>query len=113
MQVLVRPDSTVAAQRGLSRRVECRFDAVLSHYGPRLAEVEVELTDASAERATGNDVGCLARGRLDGEIPVAVVHHASTLEEAVGGAVRQLDRLLDSLIGCTPKGSDREWASTG
>lgn len=113
MQVLVHPDHLLTPLNSVRRRVAGRFEAVLSHYGERLVTVEVELTDESAHRATGNDMGCRARGSLDGEIPVEVVHHASTLEEAVGGAANQLDRLLDSLIGCAPGAPDRERVSVG
>ncbi|MEO6999978.1 MAG: hypothetical protein ABI112_18025 [Terracoccus sp.] len=109
MQIDIHTDETLARREALSSRVEQRFAAALAPYAERLGGVEVHLTD-ECDRATGNDMSCVVRVSLDGQPPVAATGHASTIEEAVGGAAHQLDRLLASRIGRGPRGSIRQRA---
>ncbi len=112
MQIDVHTDETLARREALSSRVAQRFAAALAPYAQRLGEVEVHLADECADRATGNDMSCLVQVSLDGQPPVSATGHASTIEEAVGGAAHQLDRLLASRIGRGPRGSIRQRALT-
>lgn len=112
MQIAIHTDETLARREALSSRVEQRFTTALAPYAERLGGVEVHLTDECADRATGNDMSCVVRVVLDGQPPVAATGHASTIEEAVGGAAHQLDRLLASRIGRGPRGSIRQRALT-
>lgn len=110
MQIDIHTDGTLARREALSSRVEQRFAAALAPYAERLGGVEVHLTDECADRATGNDMTCLVQVSLDGQAPLAATGHASTIEEAVGGAAHQLDRLLASRIGRGPRGTIRQRA---
>ena len=112
MQIDIHADETLARREALSSRVEQRFAAALAPYAERVGGVEVHLADECADRATGNDMSCIVRVSLDGQPPVAATGHASTIEEAVGGAAHQLDRLLASRIGRSSGGSMRQRALT-
>ena len=110
MQIDVHTNETLVRREALSSQAQQRFAAALAPYAERLGEVEVHLTDECADRATGNDMTCLVRVSIDGQPPVDATGHASTIEEAVGGAAHQLDRLLASRIGRGPRGSIRQRA---
>lgn len=112
MQIDIHTDETLARREALSSRVQQRFEAALAPYAERLGGVEVHLSDECADRATGNDMTCQVLVSLDGQTPLAATHHASTIEEAVGGAAHQLDRLLASRIGRVTGGSIRQRALT-
>ena len=112
MHMHVRTDETLVRREALSSHAQQRFAAALAPYAERIGEVEVQLSDECADQATGNDMTCLVRVSLDGLPPVCATGHASTIEEAVGGAAHQLDRLLASRIGRGPRGSIRQRALT-
>ena len=112
MHMHVRTDETLVRREALSSHAQQRFAAALAPYAERIGEVEVQLSDECADRATGNDMTCLVRVSLDGQPPVSATGHASTIAEAVSGAAHQLDRLLASRIGRGPRGSIRQRALT-
>lgn len=112
MQIDIHTDETLAHSPALNSRVEQRFAAALAPYAGRLGGVKVHLTDVGADRATGNDMTCVVHVSLDGQAPLAATDHASTIEEAVGGAAHQLERLLASRTGTAPSGSPRQRALT-
>ena len=54
---------------------------------------------AAIYRIGAKDERCLLEARLAGLQPLAVSHQATTLEQAVDGAVEKLKRSLDRTLG--------------
>lgn len=70
----------------------------LERFGDRLTRVEVFLKDLNADKG-GVDKHCVIEARPAGQDPVAVEHDAANYPEAVGGAAKKLQRLLDHKFG--------------
>ncbi len=96
MQIQVNTDSNVTGSEGLVLRVEAAVDDALSRFSDRVTRVEVHLGDESTGTSSANDMRCTIEARPVGQQPVAVTHHADTLEEAYNGAAQKLEALLQS-----------------
>ncbi|MDP3968002.1 MAG: HPF/RaiA family ribosome-associated protein [Nocardioides sp.] len=96
MKIQVNTDKNVEGSAALSERTEADLASALTRFKDRLTRVEVHLRNESAGRTTGDDVRCLIEARPAGMDPVAVTHHAATLDEALRGATDKLEALLTS-----------------
>jgi hypothetical protein len=99
MQIQVNSDKNVDGREELVRQVEADVDAALSRFSDHLTRVEVHLGDESAGRSSGADMRCTMEARPAGQQPVAVTHHADTLDEAWRGAAQKLQKLLATKFG--------------
>ncbi len=99
MQIQVNTDANIDGREELARRVEIQVGTALARFGQRLTRVEVHLGDESAGRSGGADMRCVLEARPAGLDPVAVTHHAATVDEACSGATQKLRNLLDSRFG--------------
>lgn len=99
MMVQVRTDRNVNGSEELTRRVEGEVDTALSMFTDHLTRVDVHLRDESAGRSTGQDQRCLLEARPSGQDPVVVTNHATSMDEAVDGALVKLQSLLSSKFG--------------
>jgi len=99
MKVQVNTDKNVEGGAELVRQVEAEVDSALGRYGDRLTRVEVHLGDESAGSSTVADMRCTMEARPAGQQPVAVTHHADTLNEACRGAAHKLQAVLESKFG--------------
>lgn len=95
MQIQVNSDNNVAGHEDLIRRVELDVEAALSRFSDQLTRVEVHLGDESAGTSSVADMRCTIEARPAGQQPVAVTHHAVTLDEACRGAAHKLQTLLE------------------
>jgi hypothetical protein len=64
-----------------------------------LTRMEVHLSDENAAKGGADDKKCVLEARPAGQQPVAVTHHAASLDEAYLGALEKLSRLLESKVG--------------
>ena len=96
MEIHVHTDNNVEGSDELVRRVEDAVGAALSRFSDQLTRVEVHLADESAGRSSGPDKRCRIEARPARQQPVAVTHHAATLNEAYSGAAQKLKNLLES-----------------
>lgn len=101
MIVQINTDRNIDGHDELVEQIEAEVDGRLSRYSDRLTRVELHLGDENAGRSGGLDKRCTVEARPSGRQPVAVTHHAATLEEAYRGAVGKLRSLLDSRYGRT------------
>jgi len=69
------------------------------HFKDHLTRVEVHLDDEKGAKAGRDDLRCLMEARLRSHQPVAVSHHAGSLDEAVDGAARKLRTSIEALPG--------------
>lgn len=99
MQIQVSTDDNVEGRDALTQQVEAEVEATLGRFSSQLSRVEVHLGDENASKGSGADMRCMMEARPNGQQPVAVTHHAATLDEACAGAAQKLERLLESKFG--------------
>jgi hypothetical protein len=99
VQIQVNTDNTVEGREALATWAETEIRAVLDRFAQQITRVEVHFTDVNADKSSAGDKRCTLEARLSGRQPEAVRHEADTLEDALGGAVRKLRRMLDSTLG--------------
>ena len=96
MQVQINTDNNVDGSDRLTQWVEGELGAALTRFSDRITRLEVHLSDDTAGRSTEADKRCVIEARSAGQQPVAVTHHAASVDEACSGAARKLAHLLDS-----------------
>jgi hypothetical protein len=113
MQVQVSTDNHIGGSAELTRHVEGEVQHALARFGKQIIRVEVHLSDVNGHKSSDKDLRCVMETRLSGVQPVAVNHHAATLEQAIGGAVGKMQRALEHTLGklgnvrgCAPAGGD-------
>lgn len=99
MQVQVNTDENVEGGGSLAQQVKAEVQTALGRFSGHLSRVEVHLGDENAGKGGSADLRCMMEARPNGQQPVAVTHHAATLDEAYTGAARKLEHLLDSKFG--------------
>lgn len=100
MQIQVNTDHNIKGHETLVAEVSSTVASALSHYSEHITRVEVHLRDENSSKKNGtHDMRCLLEARLEGRQPVAVTHHAGSIDQAVDGAADKLNRLIDSTLG--------------
>ena len=99
MQIRITTDRNVEGGNDLTRQVEAEVRDGLSRFSGRLTRVEVHLGDENAGKSGAADKRCVLEARPNGQPPVAVTNHASTIDVACRGAIEKLDRLLVKRFG--------------
>ena len=97
MKIQVNTDHNVEGREALTLMVEAKVQSALERFEDRLTRVEVHLGDVSGEKdGSGADKRCLLEARPAGLQPVVVTDFADTVEQAVAGATRKMQSLLNS-----------------
>jgi hypothetical protein len=99
MQIQVNTDGNIEARDKLLHHVEAAIGTALSRFSDQITRVEVHLSDENADKSGGADKRCMLQARPAGQQPVAVTHHAATLDQACSGAAHKLQHLLESKFG--------------
>ena len=99
MQVLLNSDHSVADFAAMSTHVSAVVDEALNHFRDHVTRVEVHLGDENGKKPGPDDKRCMMEARLDHRKPIAVTHHADTVESAVHGAAQSLAKAIDRAIG--------------
>ena len=99
MQIQVNTDKNVEGHEELVAQAEATVTKSLSHFSAHVTRVEVHLSDENADKNGQYDKRCMMEARLEGRQPVAVTHQASTLDQAVDGAVDKLTKMIESTLG--------------
>lgn len=99
MQIQINTDDNINGREALAKKVEAEIATVLGRFSDQITRVEVHLSDKNAAKGGADDMRCVMEVRPAGMDPVAVTHDAATVESAYGGAVRKLQRLLESTLG--------------
>jgi hypothetical protein len=97
VQVQVNTDHNVHGGEGLATYVTTDLEDSLSRFGGWLTRVEVHLSEDGGGKP--EDKKCVIEARPAGKQPVAVTHHATTVDDAYAGAASKLGRVLDSRYG--------------
>ena len=74
------------------------MENALNPFSDRVTRVEVHLSDVNSDKGGQDDKRCMMEVRLEGRQPTAVTHEATTLEQAVAGAVGKLKRSVEHTL---------------
>lgn len=100
MLVQVHTDNHIRGSESLVRFVETQLEGALERFGEQVTRVEAFLADEnSSEKKGTDDKRCTLEARLAGMQPIAVHHHAGTLELALDGAIEKLEHTLNHTLG--------------
>lgn len=107
MQIQINTDHNIQGHEALAARIGSVVDKALNRLSDHITRVEVHLGDENGAKRGQEDKRCAMEARLQGRQPVAVTHHAATLDQAVRGAADKLSRLIDSALGRVHERADR------
>ncbi len=99
MHIQINTDRNIQGHEDVTRFVEGVVTSKLGAVAAHLTRVEVHLGDESAARKTGEDKRCRVEARPENRAPLAVSHHADTIQGAVTGAVDKMRAALDRELG--------------
>jgi ribosome-associated translation inhibitor RaiA len=99
MQIQINTDHNIKGHNALTSQVIGEVESALSRFSDHITRVEVHLSDENGKKNSPSDKRCMMEARLESRQPIAVTHEASTLDQAVEGAVDKLVRLIESTLG--------------
>ena len=99
MKIQLNTDVHIDGTEALAAQVSATVEQALEHFREHITRVEVHLSDENGGKGGQRDQRCMLEARLEGRQPVAVTHHAATLDQAVHGAAQKLAHLLNSALG--------------
>lgn len=94
MQIQVNTDHNIHGGEKLAAYVTTELASSLSRFDRWLTTVEVHFSEDAAGRT--EDKRCVIEARPAGAQPVAVTHHAGSVDEAYSGAAHKLEKVLDT-----------------
>ena len=98
MQIQINTDHNIAGHETLTTQISGVVENALSRLSDHITRVEVHVTDESSHKSSPNDKRCVMEARLERHQPIAVTHHATTVDQAVDGAADKLARLIEHTI---------------
>jgi ribosome-associated translation inhibitor RaiA len=98
MQVQVNHDNHVRLVEDTAERLSKTVADSLAKFADRITRVEMHLGDMNAGKG-GADKRCVLEARMANLAPIAVTHHAETLNLAIDGALERLDHAISRAIG--------------
>ncbi len=99
MKILLNTDSHVQNDPSLVRHAEETVTAALQHHAERITRVEVHVRDLNADRNGGQDKRCVIEARMNNQPPLTASDDADTVANAVTGAAKKLQRVIDTVVG--------------
>jgi len=99
MQIQINTDHNIENHEALAAQIRGVVESALSRISDHITRVEVHLSDDSSHKSSQNDKRCMMEARLEGRQPIAVTHHATSLDQAVDGAADKLARLIENTLG--------------
>lgn len=100
MKIQINIDRNIENHEALDAQVSGAVQSALSRISEHITRVEVHLSDENSNKKGGNDdMRCVMEARVKGRRPIAVMHRAATLDQAVDGAAEKLTKLIKSTLG--------------
>lgn len=100
MQIQMNTDNNIEGREAMATQLTSIVEKALKHVSDHITRVEVQLSDENSDKKGGNeDMRCVMEARLEGRQPIAVTHHAATMDQAVDGAAGKLTRMIESTLG--------------
>jgi ribosome-associated translation inhibitor RaiA len=94
MQIRVDVDDHIDGSEELMVRVEGVVEGSLDRYQEQIARVDVHLSQRTPHKHGEHDMCCRMEAHPGGLKPIAVVHEAITLTEAIHAASAKLERAV-------------------
>ena len=98
MQIQVNADQSIHGHDAMATWVHGVVEEALVRVEDYITRVEVHVSDENGQKQGLNDKRCTMEARLEGFHPIAVTHHAATVNLAVKGAAAKLFRLVTSTL---------------
>lgn len=98
MHIQINTDRNIKGHETYTAKVSSEVESALSRFSAHITRVEIHLTDENGDKSGENDKRCVMEARLEGRQPIAVIHHAATLDHAVDGAIAKLTRLIEKTL---------------
>ncbi|WCL49841.1 HPF/RaiA family ribosome-associated protein [Leptospira sp. GIMC2001] len=98
MQVQVNTDHNIEGSERLVNYAKTLIEDSLGRFRDHITRIEVHLKDENGNKKGGDDKRCMMEARLEGRQPMAVTHHADTLDHALTGATDKLKKIIDTAI---------------
>ncbi|MGO4393306.1 HPF/RaiA family ribosome-associated protein [Variovorax sp. M-6] len=99
MQIQVNTSNGIENKDALERWADSEMRQALARFVDDVTRVEIHLSDENHDASGGGDKRCVMEARLARHQPLAVSHHAPSLDDAFRGASDKLKRSLDSTLG--------------
>lgn len=99
MKVILNTDNHIQGSESLAEHVDTVVENALGRFSEQVMRVDVHLSDANAGKAGSGDKHCTMEARLEGRPPATANNDADTVRDAIAGAARKLQRVLDSSLG--------------
>ena len=99
MQVQINTDQHVEGHEALATWATAELTKTLSYHKDQITRLEVHLGDENGRKTGQGDKRCMLEARLQGRQPLAVTHHADSLNQAISGAAEKLNRMIDAAVG--------------
>ncbi len=100
MHIQINTDHNIEGREALADQFRGVVESALSRFSEQITRVEVHVSDENSDKKGGHDkMRCMMEARIEGRQPIAVTHHASTLDEAIEGAAGKLTRLIEHTLG--------------
>jgi ribosome-associated translation inhibitor RaiA len=102
MKILINTDNHILGRETMAERFTRDIEKTFAKVDRHVTRIEVHLTDENGAKASKDDKGdkrCTMEARLEGRQPIAVTEHAHTLDLAVHGAARKLEKRIESILG--------------
>lgn len=100
MQVQINTDHNIEGHEALTTQITGVVEDALSRFSEHITHVDVHLSDENSNKKSGHDaMRCMMEARLEGHRAIAITHQATTLDQAVEGAVDKLANLIESTLG--------------
>jgi ribosome-associated translation inhibitor RaiA len=94
MQIQVHTDHNTDGREKVADYVRGVVEGAVGHFSTHITRVEVHLGDENGAKAGSDDKRCMMEARVEKRHPIAVTHHAATLDAAIDGAAGKLKRSL-------------------
>ncbi len=99
MQVIVNSDHNITLTEQMVDDITSEVETTLGHFDAHLTRLDVHLSDGSAGRSTGDDIRCRIEARPEGLDPAFVTDNASTVDDALRGALHKMKHVLTTTLG--------------
>lgn len=99
MKIIVRSDHNITLTEKSIAAIESTVQTTLGHFDTHLTTVDVILSDGSAGRSTGDDIRCQVEARPESRTPEYATNNASTVGDALRGALHKMIHVLDGSFG--------------
>jgi hypothetical protein len=100
MQIQINTDHNIHGHQELIAQVSDTAEKTLRRFSDHITRVDIHLSDENSDKKGGHgDMRCMMEARLERRQPIAVTHHADTLDQAVDGATEKLAHLIESTLG--------------